>query len=123
MVTQIQQSAPGPPEELAEGFVVGQCVVVILRKQVVHVVQPPLRHELSRRLGLLQRHGQRGSDTRALLTHLLALREEERGSLLSPTPRTVKATPILSQQSHRQPHQWYVSDSSSQDDTVGKDNA
>lgn len=40
-------AAPGPPEELAEGFVVGQCVVVILRKQVVHIVKPPLSHELS----------------------------------------------------------------------------
>ena len=47
----------GPPEELAEGLVVGQRVVVGLGEQVVHVVQAPLSHELPRGLGLLQTPG------------------------------------------------------------------
>ena len=47
----------GPPEELAEGLVVGQRVIVGLREQVIHVVQAPLGHELPRGLGFLQTHG------------------------------------------------------------------
>lgn len=49
--------APSPPEELAEGLVVGQRVVVGLREQVVHVVQTPLGHELPGGLGLLRTRG------------------------------------------------------------------
>lgn len=43
----------GPPEELAEGLVIGQRMVVGLREQVLHIVQAPLGHELPRGLGLL----------------------------------------------------------------------
>lgn len=43
---QLWPPAPSPPEELAEGLVVGQRVVVGLREQIVHVVQAPLGHEL-----------------------------------------------------------------------------
>lgn len=39
-------AGPSSPEELAEGLVVGQRVVVGLREQVIHVVQAPLGHEL-----------------------------------------------------------------------------
>lgn len=42
------------PEELAEGLVVGDGLVVVLGEAVLDVFQAPLVHQLAGRLGFLQ---------------------------------------------------------------------
>lgn len=42
------------PEELAESLVVGDGFVIVLREGVLDVLEAPLLHQLTRRLGFLQ---------------------------------------------------------------------
>lgn len=43
----------GEPEELAEGLVVGDGFVIVLREGVLDVLETPLLHQLTRRFGFL----------------------------------------------------------------------
>ena len=43
------------PEELAEGLVVGDGLVVLLREGIQHILQPPLQHQLTGGLWLLRK--------------------------------------------------------------------